>query len=234
LLMNRQREIIYSQRRMVLEGQNIKDNIIAMVDDVINACIEAHISEDRHREEWDLKSLLRYLEDVFLPKGALTVEQLDKMSKEEIKGKLIDKAHKLYEEKEKDIGSEQMREVERVVLLRSVDLKWMDHIDAMEQLKQGMGLRAYRQRDPVQEYQIEGMNMFDEMIFHIKEETVKFLYRIKAERKIQRERVANPTSTNYDDSTKRQPIRKEKKIGRNDPCPCGSGKKYKNCCGKNL
>jgi preprotein translocase subunit SecA len=233
-VMNRQREIIYSQRRMVLEGQNIKDNIIAMVDDVINACIEAHISEDRHREEWDLKSLLRYLEDVFLPKGALTVEQLDKMSKEEIKGKLIDKAHKLYEEKEKDIGSEQMREVERVVLLRSVDLKWMDHIDAMEQLKQGMGLRAYRQRDPVQEYQIEGMNMFDEMIFHIKEETVKFLYRIKAERKIQRERVANPTSTNYDDSTKRQPIRKEKKIGRNDPCPCGSGKKYKNCCGKNL
>ena len=233
-VMNRQREIIYSQRRMVLEGQNIKDNIISMIDDIISTSIEAHVSEDRHREEWDIKGLLRYLEDVFLPKGALTVEQLDKMTKEEIREKFIDKAHKLYEEKEKDLGSEQMREVERVVLLRSVDIKWMDHIDAMEQLKQGMGLRAYRQRDPVQEYQIEGMNMFDEMIFHIKEETVKFLYRIKAERKIERERVANPTSTNYDDSTKRQPIRKEKKIGRNDPCPCGSGKKYKNCCGRNL
>jgi preprotein translocase subunit SecA len=109
----------------------------------------------------------------------------------------------------------------------------MDHIDAMDQLKQGIGLRAYRQRDPVQEYQIEGMNMFDEMIYNIKEETVRFLYRVKAERKVERERVAEPTSTNQDDSIKREPVRKAQKAGRNDPCPCGSGKKYKNCCGRN-
>lgn len=232
-VMNKQREIIYSQRRAVLEGENVKDNIISMIKDIIDAAIESHISDDRHREEWDLKGFLRYVEDIFLPKGMISLAEIENMSKDEIRQKLFDIALDLYSEKEEEIGQEQMREVERVVLLRSVDIKWMDHIDAMDQLKQGMGLRAYRQRDPVQEYQFEGMNMFNDMIYNIKEETVRFLFRIKAERKVERERVAEPTSTNYDESVKREPIRKEKKIGRNDPCPCGSGKKYKNCCGKN-
>lgn len=232
-VMNRQREIIYGQRKMVLEGADVKENIIQMVKDVIKAAIVAHISDDRHREEWDLKGLVRYLEDVFLPKGIIKVEDLDNLTVYEIEKKFDDTAVELYKHQEEEFGDE-MREVERVILLRCVDMKWMDHIDAMEQLKQGIGLRAYRQRDPVQEYQIEGMNMFDEMIYNIKEETVRILYRIKPERKIERTRVAEPTSTNADDSVKRQPIRKAKKIGRNDPCPCGSGKKYKNCCGRNL
>ncbi|EYE89842.1 preprotein translocase subunit SecA [Fervidicella metallireducens AeB] len=232
-VMNKQREIIYSQRARVLEGDDVKENILSMINDVIDATIDAHTSEDKYREEWDLKGVIRYLEDIFLPRGYVKLEELEILSKEEIKKKLYDIAVELYEEKEEEFEPEQMREIERVVLLRAVDLKWMDHIDAMEQLKQGIGLRAYRQRDPIHEYQIEGMNMFDEMIYNIKEETVRMLYRLKAERKIERERVAEPTSTNFDDSsTKRTPIKKEKKAGRNDLCPCGSGKKFKNCCGR--
>lgn len=232
-VMNRQREIIYNQRATVLCGESIKDNVVTMIEEVVSMAVEAHTSDEKKREEWDIKGLLRYLEDVFLPKGVFKLEDLNELPKEEMKSALLEVAHKLYADKEAEIGEEQMREVEKVVLLRAVDLKWMDHIDAMDQLKQGIGLRAYRQRDPVQEYQIEGMNMFDEMIYSIKEETLKFLYRIKAERKIERERVAEPTSTNHDDSIKREPVKKDKKAGRNDACPCGSGKKYKNCCGRN-
>jgi preprotein translocase subunit SecA len=231
--MNKQREIIYSQRANVLNGENIKENILAMIRDIVETAVNDHTSDDRHKEEWDNKGLVRYFEDIFLPKGTLKIEELQEMSREAIIEKTLAIAQKQYELKETEFEGEQMREVERVVLLRAVDLKWMDHIDAMDHLKQGIGLRAYRQRDPVQEYQIEGMNMFDEMIYNIKEDTVKFLYRVRSERKVERERVAEPTSTNHDDSVKRQPVRKDKKAGRNDPCPCGSGKKYKNCCGKN-
>ena len=233
-VMNRQREIIYSQRRMVLEGADVKENIFAMIKDVITETVNAHAVDDKNRDDWDIKGIIKYLEDIYLPKGAIKEEELEVLSRDEIIGKLYEKALELYKHKEEEFG-ENMREVERVVLLHSVDVKWMDHIDAMDQLKQGIGLRAYRQRDPVSEYQIEGMNMFDEMIYTIKEDTVKTLYRVKPEKKVQRERVAEAVSTNMDDSVKRQPIvRKGKKIGRNDPCPCGSGKKYKNCCGKNI
>ncbi len=231
-VMNKQREIIYGQRSQVLNGENIKDGILAMIKDIIEAAVEAHTSDDKHKEEWDLQGIIRYLEDIFLPKGRIKLSDIENLSKTEISDMLIDLANKLYSEKEAEFGEEQMREVERVVLLRAVDLKWMDHIDAMDQLKQGIGLRAYRQTDPVQEYQIEGMRMFDGMIYSIKEETIQFLYRLKAEKKVERERVAEPTSTNYDDSVKREPVRRDKKVGRNDPCPCGSGKKYKNCCGR--
>ncbi|HBG38092.1 MAG TPA: preprotein translocase subunit SecA, partial [Clostridiaceae bacterium] len=228
-VMNRQREIIYSQRRMVLEGADVKENIFAMIKDVITETVNAHAVDDKNRDDWDIKGIIKYLEDIYLPKGAIKEEELEVLSRDEIIGKLYEKALELYKHKEEEFG-ENMREVERVVLLHSVDVKWMDHIDAMDQLKQGIGLRAYRQRDPVSEYQIEGMNMFDEMIYTIKEDTVKTLYRVKPEKKVQRERVAEAVSTNMDDSVKRQPIvRKGKKIGRNDPCPCGSGKKYKNC-----
>lgn len=233
-VMNKQREIIYSQRASVLNGENIKDSILAMLRDIVETAVDAHTSDEKHREEWDIKGLIRYLEDLFIPRGRIKVENYEELTKDEMIENIVEIANSMYHQKEAELGEEQMREVERVVLLRAVDLKWMDHIDAMEQLKQGIGLRAYRQRDPVQEYQIEGMNMFDEMIYNIKEETVRFLYRVKAERKVERERVAEATSTNMDDSVKREPIRKEKKAGRNDQCPCGSGKKFKNCCGRNL
>jgi len=231
-VLNRQREIIYSQRKKVLEGENLKDSIKGMIIDVVTSIVNAHVTDDRHREEWDLKGLSRYIEDVFMVK--ISEQQLDPLSKDEILEKITDTINRAYEEKEKEFEENIFREIERVVLLRTVDTKWIDHIDAMEHLKQGIGLRAYRQRDPVQEYQIEGMNMFDEMIYSIKEDTLRFLFRVKPERKVERERVAEPTSTNYDDSVKKQPVRKSEKIGRNDPCPCGSGKKYKNCCGRNV
>jgi preprotein translocase subunit SecA len=231
-VLNRQREIIYSQRKKVLEGENLKDSIKGMIIDVVTSIVNAHVTDDRHREEWDLKGLSRYIEDVFMVK--ISEQQLDPLSKDEILEKITDTINRAYEEKEKEFEENIFREIERVVLLRTVDTKWIDHIDAMEHLKQGIGLRAYRHRDPVQEYQIEGMNMFDEMIYSIKEDTLRFLFRVKPERKVERERVAEPTSTNYDDSVKKQPVRKSEKIGRNDPCPCGSGKKYKNCCGRNV
>lgn len=232
-VMNKQREIIYSQRAQVLNGESIKDNILGMIKDIVLAAIQAHVSDEKHKEEWDYSGIVKYLEELFIPKGKLKAADIENMSVSQMEDYILNIAYDAYGKKEAEFSEEQMREVERVVLLRAVDLKWMDHIDAMDQLKQGIGLRAYRQSDPVQEYQIEGMNMFEEMIYSIKEETIKFLYRIKPERKVERERVAEPTSTNYDDSVKKEPIRREKKIGRNDPCPCGSGKKYKNCCGKN-
>ncbi|CDF57349.1 preprotein translocase subunit SecA [Thermobrachium celere] len=232
-VMNKQREIIYSQRRQVLEGENLRDTIFKMIEDVVDAAINSHISDDRHREEWDLKGLLRYFADVFNIDTKLNFEEFEKLNREEIREKLLGVATSMYENKEKEFEEEKIREIERIVLLRTVDVKWMDHIDAMEHLKQGIGLRAYRQRDPIYEYQIEGMNMFDEMIYSIKEDTLRFLYRLKPEREVKRERVAKETSTNYDESVKKTPIKKEKEVGRNEPCPCGSGKKYKHCCGKN-
>lgn len=233
-VMNKQREIIYGQRQAVLNGQNLKDNILSMIDDVVNEGITTHIPEDKSKEEWDLKGLIMYFEDMIVPHNTLKIEEIQQLSRNEIKEKVLEITHKLYNQKEEEFG-EQMREVERVVLLRTVDTKWMDHIDSMDQLKEGMGLRAYRNRDPIQEYQVEGMNMFAEMVYSIKEDTLRFLYRVRPEKKVERERVAEVTSTNFDDSVKREPIvRKEKKIGRNDPCTCGSGKKYKNCCGNKI
>lgn len=233
-VMNTQREIIYGQRSQVLNGENIKDFILSMIKNIIEAVVNAHTGDEKQRDEWDIKGLIKYLENIFLPKGLVKAEELSGMSKDKMVEILTDISNKLYEKKEAEFEPEQMREVERVILLRAVDLKWIDHIDAMDQLKQGIGLRAYRQRDPVQEYQIEGMNMFDEMIYNIKEDAIKYLFRVRPERKVEREQVAEPTSTNHDDSVKREPVRKDKKAGRNDPCPCGSGKKFKNCCGKNV
>jgi preprotein translocase subunit SecA len=234
-VMNKQREIIYGQRQAVLNGQSLKENLLSMIQDVVSEAITTHTPEDKSKEEWDLKGLIIYIEDIIIPHGTLKLEEFEKMTKQEMKEKIIEIAERLYSEKEEDFGSEQMREVERVVLLRTVDTKWMDHIDAMDQLKEGIGLRAYRNRDPVQEYQVEGMNMFAEMIFSIKVDTLRLIARVKPERKVERERVAEVTSTNFDDSVKKEPmVRKDKKIGRNDPCSCGSGKKYKNCCGNKL
>ncbi|AGK99074.1 preprotein translocase subunit SecA [Clostridium pasteurianum] len=233
-VMNQQREIMYKQRAQVLEGEDMKSQIQAMIKDLVYTSVDSHLTDIEENIEEDLSHLIEFLEDIYLPKSKITVDELKVMSNEEIKEKLLQTAMDIYTEKEENFGSEQMRDIERVILLRVVDTKWMDHIDNMDHLKQGMGLRAYRQQDPVQAYQFEGSQMFDEMIYNIKVETVKYLYRVQVERAPERLRVIRPTTTNHGDTEEvREPIRrKEEKVGRNDPCPCGSGKKYKNCCGR--
>jgi len=233
-VINQQREIIYKQRSQVLEGEDLKDQIQEMIKDLIYSAVDSHISGVEEEFENDLGNLINYLEDIYIPKDYLKVDDLAKLSNDEIKEKLYTMAHNMYMEKEEKFESEQMREIERVILLRVVDTKWMDHIDNMDHLKQGIGLRAYKQQDPVQAYQFEGSQMFDEMIYNIKVETIKYLFHVQIQRAPERERVAKETTTNYggNGSTKKEPIRRENKVGRNDPCPCGSGKKYKNCCGR--
>ena len=174
------------------------------------------------------------MEELYVPKDSVKVEDLSKLSNEEIKEKFVEIGKGIYAQKEEEFTSEQMREIERVVLLRVVDTKWMDHIDDMEHLKRGIGLRAYRQQDPAQAYSFEGSEMFEEMIYNIKLDTVKYLFHVQIQKAPERERVVKETHTNQsgDDSVKKQPVKKEKTTGRNDLCPCGSGKKYKNCCGR--
>ena len=231
-VMNTQREIIYKQRSQVLEGENLEDQIKDMITEVITSAVVSHYSEVEEELENDLQKLLAFLDEIYLPKGMVTLDELKEMPIEEIKDKFLDIAKNIYKQKEENFGTEQMREVERVILLRVVDTKWMDHIDNMDHLKQGIGLRAYKQQDPVQAYQFEGSEMFNEMIYNIKVDTVKYLYHVQVERAPEREKVAVETATNTDDSLPKQPIKKDKKVGRNDLCPCGSGKKYKNCCGR--
>ena len=231
-VMNQQREIIYKQRAEVLEGTDLKEQIQDMIKDVIYTAVSSHISGVEENLDEDLTKLISYLEDMYLPEGSVTVKELSQLSNDEIKEKLLDIALDIYKQKEAEFTSEQMREIERVILLRIVDTKWMDHIDNMDHLKQGIGLRAYKQQDPTQAYQFEGSEMFDEMIFNIKTDTVRYLFRVQIERAPERERVVQETATNYDDSAKKEPVKKEKKVGRNDPCTCGSGRKYKNCCGR--
>lgn len=231
-VMNQQREIIYRQRTQVLQGENIKGQIEEMIKDVVFSAVASHISGVEESFDEELVKLINYLEEIYLPKGIVSIEELGKASNEEIKNTLLDIAQKNYAAKEEHFGEEQMREVERVILLRVVDSKWMDHIDDMEHLKQGIGLRAYKQQDPAQAYQMEGSDMFAEMIENIKTETVKYLFHVQIEKAPEREMVAKVTSTNHDDSIKKEPTKKETKPGRNDDCSCGSGKKYKNCCGR--
>lgn len=232
-VMNQQREIIYRQRTQVLEGETLKEQVQDMIKDVINNAVDSHLSgiEDTFKE--DIKKLVNFMEDLYVPHRMVKAEDLELLSNEEIKEKYLSIAHNIYEEKEKDFGNESMREIERVILLRVVDTKWMDHIDNMDHLKQGIGLRAYKQQDPTQAYQFEGSTMFDEMIYNIKHDTVRYLLQVQAERAPEREKVVKEVSTNYEDSSvRKEPIKKEEKIGRNDSCTCGSGKKYKNCCGR--
>lgn len=232
-VMNQQREIIYKQRAEVLEGNNMKDQIQVMIKDIIFNSVTSHLTGVEEELEEDLKQLLEYLKDICIPEGSVTVDELKVLSDEEIKDKFLGIATEIYKNKEEEFGEEQIREIERVILLRIVDTKWMDHIDNMEHLKQGMNLRAYRQQDPVQAYQFEGSQMFNEMIYNIRVETVKYLFHVQISRAPERERVVKTISTNHDESLVNEPVRrKEEKVGRNDPCPCGSGKKYKNCHGR--
>ena len=231
-VMNKQREIIYKQRQEVLMGADIKEQIQGMINDVITSSVKNHISGVEDTFDDELNKLVKFMEELFVPKDTFKEEELSKMSIDEITNAFLDKAKELYEAKEVEFGEDQMREVERVILLKTVDSKWMDHIDNMDHLKQGIGLRAYKQQDPAQAYQMEGSDMFAEMIDNIKEDTVKYLFHVRLEKAPEREQVAEITSTNEDKSLKKEPVKKQVKPNRNDPCPCGSGRKYKNCCGR--
>ncbi|MBQ6875763.1 MAG: SEC-C domain-containing protein [Lachnospiraceae bacterium] len=231
---NEQREVIYADRRRVLDGESMRDVILKMITDIIDNTVDSCLSDDHSTDEWDVDSLNAQLCQIF-PMEPIEIPVGDRsFNKGKLKQSLKEKAVKLYEAKEAEFPEiEQLREIERVILLKSIDRKWMDHIDDMDQLRQGIGLQAYGQKDPLIEYKMAGYDMFDAMTSSIQEETVKILMRIKVEQKVEREQVAKVTGTNKDDSAVREPKRREnQKVYPNDPCPCGSGKKYKQCCGR--
>ena len=230
---NEQREIIYKERRQVLDGENMRDAIYNMIQDTVDSYVDMCFSDDVDSEEWDLNEFNGAISPI-IPLKPLTPESVKGKRRNEIKHELKEEAVKLYETKEAEFPEpEQLRELERVVLLKSIDSKWMDHIDDMEILRQGIGLAAYGQRDPVVEYKMNAFDMFNEMINSIQEDTLRMLYHVHVEQKIEREQVAKVTGTNKDDSGVKKPVqRKEIKVYPNDPCPCGSGKKYKQCCGR--
>ncbi len=236
-VMNRQREIIYGQRRKVLDGEDLRENIRTMAGELVGETVDRFLLDGEIKDEWNLDGL----RDNFL--GWVTTgedlrydtQALEEVTKEEIKELLQERIRERLEKREKELNPQLMRELERMILLRNVDQKWMNHIDDMEALKQGIGLRGLAQRDPVVEYRMEGFEMFDAMIASIREDTIKMLLtvQIKTGEEVKREQVAKPTTASSDGSEKAQPVRAQsKKIGRNDPCPCGSGKKYKKCCGR--
>ena len=233
-VMNEQREIIYEERKRVLDGENMRDSIFHMINDYIENTVDAEVSVDQDYEDWDLIELNRVIGAV-IPMAPVTPDDVKGMGQKELKHLLKERAAKAYEAKEAEFPEpEHIRELERVVLLKVIDAKWMDHIDDMDQLRQGIGLQAYGNRDPKIEYKMLGYDMFGEMTQAITETTVRTLMHVRIEQKAEREQVAKVTGTNKDDTALREPKKREnKKVYPNDPCPCGSGKKYKQCCGRN-
>ncbi len=227
---NEQREIIYNERRRVLDGENMRDSILKMIADTVDNTVDMCISDDQGTEEWDIHEL----ESLLTPIIPMKVTVQENMKKNELKQSLKEQAVKLYESKEAEFPeAEQIRELERVLLLKVIDRKWMDHIDDMDQLRQGIGLQAYGQRDPLVEFKMSGYEMFDAMSAAIQEDTLRLLYHVRIEQKVEREEVAKVTGTNKDESLQKAPKKRvEQKVYPNDPCPCGSGKKYKQCCGR--
>lgn len=235
-VMNEQREVIYDERRRVLNGESMRTVIMKMITDIVENAVDMSISDEQGTEEWDLTELNTLLLPIFpLPPVALKDDQKD-MKKNELKHMLKEAATKLYEAKEAEFPeAEQIREIERVILLKVIDAKWMAHIDDMDQLREGIGLQAYGQRDPLVEYKMSGYEMFDSMTAAIREDTVRILFHIRVEQKVEREPAAKVTGTNKDDTAVNAPKKREaKKIYPNDPCPCGSGKKFKQCCGRKI
>lgn len=234
-VMNKQREVIYSQRKKVLDGENLKENITKMMEGIAEGIVNLYCGESQHPDDWDWEGLRSYAQKSYVTEGSLNFskDQMEKMTKESLRELILDNMLKRYEEKEQEFGSEFMRELERVVLLRIVDQKWMDHIDDMDQLQHGIRLRAFGQRDPVIEYKFEGFEMFEEMNRNIQADVVKVILntQIDRNRMPQREKVAEPVTASYGGDNVKKPAVKKQKVGRNDPCPCGSGKKYKKCCG---
>ena len=232
-VMNEQREIIYDERRRVLNGESMRDAIYKMITDITENCVDISIGDDTDFSEWNYNELNTLLLPT-IPLQPVTPERVLKPKKNSLKQQLKEEAVKLYESKEAEFPEpEAIREIERVILLKVIDRKWMDHIDDMEQLRQGAGLQAYGQKDPLVEYKLSGYEMFDEMTQNIKEETVRLLFHVRIEQKVEREQVAKVTGTNKDDTVQKGPVKRmEAKVYPNDPCPCGSGKKYKQCCGR--
>ena len=232
-VMNEQREVIYKERRRVLDGESMRDSIYKMISDIVENTVDTFVGDDQEIEEWDLTGLNETLVPI-IPVKEISVERLGCKNKAELKHALKQEATKLYEAKEAEFpNAELIRELERVFLLKVIDRKWMNHIDDMEQLRQGIGLQAYGQRDPLVEYKMSGYEMFDGMTSGIQEDTLRLLMHVKIEEKAEREEVAQVTGTNKDDSAVKKPMQRAvQKIYPNDPCPCGSGKKYKQCCGR--
>ena len=232
-VMNEQREIIYEERRRVLDGESMRDSIYHMITEYVENVVDANVSPDLESDEWDLSTLEREI-CTTIPMKFVTADEVKNMQQKELKHLLKERAVKAYEAKEAEFPeAEHLREIERVVLLKVIDAKWMDHIDDMDQLRQGIGLQAYGQKDPLVEYKMLGYDMFGAMTNAIAEDTVRLLLHIRVEQKVEREQVAKVTGTNKDDSAVHAPKkREEKKVYPNDPCPCGSGKKYKQCCGR--
>ena len=230
-VMNAQRKVIYTERDKVLDGEDMHESIVAMIKDIIANAIDTYC-QDPKSENWEMEALMTYL-NTFIPEGTLDLTRLNSYNKKTFIDYVTQKALEVYGEKEEAIGKEKFREIERVILLMVVDRKWMDHIDAMDQLRQGIGLRAFGQQDPVRAYNNEGFEMFEDMNHSIKEDTVRGMFNVQPVEEIERKQVAHETSASSGEEEINKPVVKGKKIGRNDPCPCGSGKKYKNCCGKN-
>lgn len=230
-VMNQQREVIYGQRRAVLMGENLHDNIMDMLSKVVKDSIGTFSGESQFPEEWDLASLADYVENFFLPGIHLTPEQLIDLSAEEIEEMLLEQATALYKNREELFGADLMREIERAVMLQVVDSKWMDHLDAMDMLREGIGLRAYGQKNPLVEYRREGFEMFQAMIDSIQEDIIRYVMRVTPQ--VREEVVEQPRNVieNRYEGESSQPVHVGDQIGRNDLCACGSGKKYKKCCG---
>ncbi len=231
---NDQREVIYSERRRVLDGENMRDQIMKMIDDTVDLAVDSTIGDDQVKEDWSMRDLHEWLCPIVPLEHVTPAEDAKVETKKQLKAYLKQKAVELYEQKEAEFpDQEQIRELERVVLLKTIDRKWMDHIDDMDQLRQGIGLAAYGQKDPKVEYKMEGFEMFNNMTTSIQEDTLKMMYHVKVGQEVEREEVAKVTGTNRDDSAANAPKKREAaKVYPNDPCPCGSGKKYKQCHGR--
>ena len=229
-VMNQQREVIYGQRRQILHGENLRENIFFMIEKLSDRGLDLFADEKTHPEDWDIDALIQYAEELFAAEGDLKKAELAEMNRQELKEELIDAAADNYDRRELLFGAENMRDLEKVVMLRVVDSKWMEHLDAMDMLRQGIGLRAYGQKDPLIEYKIEAFDMFGQMIENIQEDIVRYIFRVNIVTQAE-DRLAQATAVHGDEPAGKEPLRSKETVGRNDACPCGSGKKYKKCCG---
>jgi len=229
-VMNQQREVIYGQRKQVLTSDDLKENIQEMITGVIDRLVTTYCPEGVHQEEWDLQGLFSQVEQIFCLKKKINQEDFESSGRQSISDDLEEIAQKAYVAREEELGAGMMRELERVLMLRVVDDKWMDHLDAMDQLREGIGLRAYGQKDPLIEYKFEGYEMFQGMISSIQEDVVRYLFRVNIVQPQEQQRKT--VENRYEEDEPKRPVKRENRIGRNDPCPCGSGKKYKKCCGR--
>ena len=229
-VINKQREVMYNERRKVLFGQDLKETVEAMIDEVVDQVVDGFAGEIKFSDDWDLPGLITYIDRNILPGANLTVDDLVGMTKRQVKGLLMEKTMALYQAREEEMGSETMRELEKAIMLNIIDEKWMDHIDAMDQLRNGISLRAYGQKDPLIEYKFEAFDAFQSMIYSIKEDVVRYILRVRVVQKPEERKMF----VNQGEDTVKKPVKVGEKIGRNDMCPCGSGKKYKKCCGRGV